>query len=232
MDAFLNYISQFEPTFANSIKGANPSEITSLEDLVGRPLPSFYRSFLSRMGYEIGGITIGYDTTTNILEVISYYKNYIITGLEMLPPNCIVISVGGLDLNVCLQCSDNEEPRVVYSEGDEIYMLYAESLKKLLFRITFMKYEPKLFPYSTSYWNSNTKRMFESARRMALDLKFSQHWFSDDVAFCGMRDGGIISISQYEGHGTSIIVSAQSKAEVDRTGNFFMNQFGVKPLLW
>lgn len=41
---------QLEPSRADTWQGATPAEVEQLEQLAGRPLPSLYRWFLSRMG--------------------------------------------------------------------------------------------------------------------------------------------------------------------------------------
>ncbi|HEX8705641.1 MAG TPA: SMI1/KNR4 family protein [Myxococcaceae bacterium] len=44
------------PGLAQEWKGATPEEIAQLEQIAGRPLPSFYRWFLSRMGQSMGAL--------------------------------------------------------------------------------------------------------------------------------------------------------------------------------
>jgi hypothetical protein len=42
------------PELANQWKGASPDEIEQLQAVAGRPLPTFYRWFLTRMGTSVG----------------------------------------------------------------------------------------------------------------------------------------------------------------------------------
>ncbi len=42
------------PDLADQLRGASPDEIEQLEALAGRPLPTFYRWFLTRMGTSVG----------------------------------------------------------------------------------------------------------------------------------------------------------------------------------
>lgn len=233
MDGFIDYISHLDPNFPNVIQGASSAEIQTLENLVknvvGRPLPPSYRSFLSRMGHDDGGLAIGCDGTTNIDEIINCYQNSIAKGNGKVPPNCILIAVGGLVVpEVCLEFVNDKEPRVVISEQDYILEFYAESLEKLLFQNTFILYEHKRFPSSTLYGGANVKRLMKPAREIALSLDFKQLWFSDTITFCGERDDAVIDISQFERQGISLRIAAHHQAEVDAMGTLFINKLGVK----
>ena len=53
MEAFLLRVV---PGLAEQWKGATPDEIARIEEIAGRPLPPFYRWFLSRMGKSMGAL--------------------------------------------------------------------------------------------------------------------------------------------------------------------------------
>jgi hypothetical protein len=233
MQKLIDYISRLNPDFPTVIQGATPSEIAMLENqvkhLVGRPLPPSYKSFLSCLGRNDGGLAIGCDATTNIDEVIGYYQNYLAKGKAKLPPNCILIAFGGVVVyELCLEFVNDREPRVVVSENDYILEVYAESLKKRLFQNAFMQYEHKRFKGSTLYGGTDIKRLMKPASEIALGLGFNQLWFSDAITFCGERADAIIKISQYERQGIAVRISGNARAAVKAMGNIFINQLGVK----
>ncbi|MBZ4420699.1 SMI1/KNR4 family protein [Myxococcus sp. RHST-1-4] len=53
MEAFLLRVV---PGLAEQWKGATPDAVARIEQIAGRPLPSFYRWFLSRMGQSMGAL--------------------------------------------------------------------------------------------------------------------------------------------------------------------------------
>lgn len=60
------------PNLAEQWEGASPEEIDELERIAGRPLPRFYRWFLTRMGHSMG--PIAYPTLDfSIKRILSCY---------------------------------------------------------------------------------------------------------------------------------------------------------------
>jgi len=53
------FVLQHVPGLAAEWRGATPKEIDDLERRVGRPLPRFYRWFLSKMGHDMGPLSWG-----------------------------------------------------------------------------------------------------------------------------------------------------------------------------
>ena len=159
MDEFLEYITRYVPQFPEMIRGATAEEIATLESLAGLPLPPFYKEFLSRMGKNSGGISLGFQTDTNILELIEYYRTRHDKKLRPIPPDCIAIAINGYDFDVCLQHRPRSEVPVVATEGRTIYLVLAESLKKMLFQLVFQDFEVASFPCSREYSATNKQAL-------------------------------------------------------------------------
>jgi hypothetical protein len=222
------YIAPLDPHFADSIQGASAAEIHTLATLVGRPLPPVYQEFLGAMGHGTGWIKIGYDTTTDISRVIEFYRDYVKPGKELLPDNCIAISVFGVDLNVCLDIRNAGEPPVVFTEANQIYKRYADSLGVLLLRLAFFHYMPHRRAATKSFWNPERAYALGRARDLASTLGFAPLPFSDSVAWCADRRGACIGIRQYEDDGIHVLIGADQESDVVKLGSEFAREIGVR----
>jgi hypothetical protein len=215
---FLTYATQFDPDLLIKLEGALPEEINVLQDVVGVNLPSSYREFLSLMGRNPAWIKLGRDhgtsSTTNIVEVIKAYRQYINTRSHRIPPNCIAISVLGPDFDVCLDLSpDSDEPRVVISEGFAIYQEYAETLNQLLFRLAFLHYQPYRWPHFGLFRSSDRNRIVDQGQSLAASAGLSPLWFSDRNAFCGESLTAAIGLRQYQDDYLIATIAAQTESE-------------------
>lgn len=229
VDDLVRDATSIDPGFAASLRGAREDEIRALETAVGLPLPASYRDFLRLMGHGTGWITIGYDTTTDVSRVTEFYRDYVRTGTEMVPDGCIAISVLGVDLNVCLDVRGEGEPSVVFSEANQIYRPYADSLPGLLFRLAFFHYMPVRHRAVQKYWKADRASALPKARDVAGALGFTPLWFSDDVAWCGERPGVSVGIRQLQDEGILVAVAADHEVDVVRTGEAFVREIGVRP---
>jgi hypothetical protein len=239
MDDFIRYISGFVPDFPQRIQGASPSEISRLQQLVGRPLPDFYQAFLARMGRNAGGLSLGFDTDTSILEVIDFYEKVIATKQKALPPHAIAIAVYGRDFDVCLECPSPEVERVLATEGLIVYAVLAESLRKLLFQMVFEKHELKHCPSRQSSIANNKeaqahqathgRALREAARELAQELGFTPEWFSDAYTFCARQDGVLVFINQYDQQGLEVALGAEEPALVEEMSGLFRDHLGLRP---
>jgi SMI1-KNR4 cell-wall len=228
INELMAYIAPLDPPFADSIQGASAAEVRTLATLVGRPLPHAYQEFLSAMGHGTGWIKIGYDTTTDISRVIEFYRDYVKVGKEMLPEDCIAISVFGVDLNVCLDIRSTGEPPVVFTEANQIYKRYADSLGMLLFRLAFFHYMPRRRTETRNFWNPERTYAFERACNLANKLGFRPLPFSDTVAWCGDRPDACIGIRQYEDDGIHVAIGADQESNVMKLGREFERELGVR----
>jgi hypothetical protein len=74
--------------------------------------------------------------------------------------------------------------------------------------------------------------MFKAASEIAIRLNFKAHWFSDDAAFCGEKEGAGIFLEEYQGSGLWIRIGANSQAEVKKIGDAFQREIDVKFSHW
>ncbi|TGO02265.1 hypothetical protein PN36_27820 [Candidatus Thiomargarita nelsonii] len=232
MKRFIEFVSQYEPDFPSKIKGASDSEIMQFERLIGHPLPTFCRDYLSRMGHNHGGIDIGRnEAKTDIGTLIKYYEEYILPGEEEIPPESIVIAAHGYLINQISLQGNEFEPIVNFSDGEEIESLYAESLEKLLYQITYMKYHLKQFPFAASYVGSIKANRAEPAREIVLELGFEPRFFSDVVTLCADRKEASIWILQGE-NAPSASIAAQTRRVVEEIGQMLSDRAGLEFYSW
>ena len=232
MEQFVDYVTQWEPDFANRIRGATSSEIGELEKLAGRPLPQTYRAYLSRLGRNDGGLDIGQTATTEIKQVIDFYREALAAG-DSLPLDCIVIAVGGVGVGeTSLQIRSTDEPRVVDTSDDRIEGLYAESLPILVYRISFMKYRARCLPYSAIYVSTGEDNELAEGQSTALALGFVLQWFSDSICICGERSDAVFMLNQFEGRTPWLRIAATERKRVEDIGEGFARSIGVRFQRW
>jgi hypothetical protein len=226
---FLAYIAPLDPHFATSIQGASDAEIRTLVTLVGRPLPHAYQDFLSVMGHGTGWIKVWHETTPDISRVIEYYRDYLKPEKEFIPDGCIAICVFGVDMNVCLDIQTHGEPPVIFTEANQIYKRYADSLYGLLFRLAFYHYMPHRWAVVKKYWNPQRVNVLSRACDLASTLGFAPLWFSDSVAYCAERPGTAIGIRQYQDEGIGLVIAGDHESGIVGVGEQFAREFGVRP---
>ncbi|OJH38570.1 hypothetical protein [Cystobacter ferrugineus] len=235
IEAFIALASQWNPGFSERIRGATTQEILELTHLVGHPLSEAHEAFLRHMGHKDGGLALAMEGTTDISVVIDYYRACS-SDDEPFPPDCIVIGTGRLSGDVCLESIRGREERVVFTEGEEIVGLYAESLIGLLYRHAFSAFRMGAMPFSAFYAASfegvGRKQVLDTAGRMSLSLGFQKEWFSDGVVFCGEQKNVLMTITQYEGEGVGAVVAARSEAEVEQVGNALKSGLGLDFKKW
>lgn len=56
-EKILDHITALRPQFRDEIRGCSEAEIATLESVIGRAVPDDYRTFLTFMGHDTGGIT-------------------------------------------------------------------------------------------------------------------------------------------------------------------------------
>jgi hypothetical protein len=78
MEAFLE---KLVPGIANECQGATSAEMSQIERLAGRPLPGFYRWFLTRMGRGMGPLT--YPTLDHsVQKILACYSQGVVAQNE------------------------------------------------------------------------------------------------------------------------------------------------------
>ena len=236
MERLLAYATKFKRDFSARIRGASAEQIMELEGFTGR-LPAYYIKFLQKMGLDDGGLDLTFDGTTRITDIIDYYRSEVRTGERDLPANCILIGVGAVSIpDIGLIRVGDDEPPVVFTDGDEIAGLFSDSLEKLLFSSVFAKYRMALYPYeaflSASSVQIGKQNASKTARALALKCGFMQTWFTDRVTFCADKNEAAICIMQFEGQGISIRISAGEKHLVASTVEEMRRELNLNPAEW
>ncbi|HKX30060.1 MAG TPA: SMI1/KNR4 family protein [Blastocatellia bacterium] len=216
MDEFLKYISSFDPDFPRTISGASDEEIEAFERLTAVTFPTIYRDFLSRMGRGTGTLVVAWDCTFEIDRLIELYREAVIPGEIEVPPEHVIIGSGGVVVEQAyLQVDERGGSRVFYLGEDETLNLYAEAFDKLLFRLAFTKYQPPRHKYVAQLAGVTIEPVIEKARGLATSLGFEEQWFSDSIAFCGVKENAALIINQYEQGAPLVIAASQDKADLD-----------------
>jgi len=235
MEELLEYISRYRPQFTREIRGATEEEIAQLEQLVGRPLPQQYRRFLESMGRDPGTFRFSSDDAMTVGDITYYYREQQ-RGETKAPPGCVVIAWGGaeyLEQQLSLEHGPPESSRVLVSADEEIVELYAASFEKLLFRRAFIEY-PVLLGTSRGIWiGAEDMSQVERAAALARANSFREHWFSDQVAFCGEReDGALIVCDQLADQPLTLTITASRRSIVTNSAKPFEKELGVKFSHW
>ncbi len=228
METLVEYVSSFNPTFPLKIRGANPSEIKILEELVGRSLPSQYVEYLSHMGHDNGGFFLFEPgEKTDITTIIDSYQYMVEEGDPIAPKDCILIAEDIFpSQQLALRENGEAEPTVWRIEGEWYGELYAASLEGLLWRRAFMNYKLESLK-NYGYWIIPPMQMCEAAKNLAHEMGFQQLWFSDEIVYCGEREDALLAIDRYGG-GCHTYLSAQNQSEFENLGNRFVNQLKAK----
>jgi len=228
MKALIGYVSSFDQAFPFKIRGASPSEIKTLEALVGRSLPAQYLEYLSRMGHDNGGLFLfGPAEKTDIATMIDSYQYMVEERDPITPEDCILIAEDIFpSQQLALRENGEAEPTVWHNDGTWHGELYAASLQGLLWRRAFMHYQqPSLKNYG--YWIVPPTQMCEAAKSLANEMGFEQCWFSDEIVYCGQREDALLAINRYGG-GCHTYLAAQNQSEFENIGNSFVDHLEAK----
>ena len=237
MKQFLEYVTSFAPEFPRYIRGASPAQIAELERLAGRELPPSYKNFLAAMGENDGGLSLLFDGTMNIEDVLAYYREEIITGIFPPPPDAILIGIEGVSTpSIALDCRAPGEPPVMFVDGQKYTNLFAGSLDKLLFNTAFSKYVLSRFPWEVNYvasFNAVGKRdLTPIMPDLARECGLQPLWFSDRVCCCAENADAGACLTQYEGQGPSARIAGNLRSEVGRIGAIIAHRLGLRLDKW
>jgi hypothetical protein len=75
MREFIDFFSEWEPRLGSAVRGVTEPEIGELESLVGDPLPSGYRDFLTTMGANLGPFSLSEYSDFRFPAVLKFYRS-------------------------------------------------------------------------------------------------------------------------------------------------------------
>ena len=237
MEKALKYVSQLDPGFCGNIRSATSQQIAHLESLTNVTIPQCYRDFLAVMGMDTGGLALAAEGTTKITEIIEYYETEVVPGERDLPDQCILFGVGAISIpDLAVNSRDGDTPEVVFTDGDEVTGLYAETLEKLVCAKAFSKYRCSDCLYkaslSASYAELKGEVAIEAVRVAALECGLQTYWFSDRITCCAeMIDAAVYDV-QYDGEGIGIRVAGRLQDEVFRIATAVSKSTGIRRIDW
>jgi hypothetical protein len=229
IDSFLRFAASYDASFPAAIEGATEDEIRELEALVGLPLPSDYRHYLSAMGRADGGIDLACDGTTTIADLIGYYRERVVGAPYPPPPGCVVIRIGDLGC-LCMEASGAH--RVVWAVDHGIDRIFGASLTHVLHRQAFIKYELAQKPASAFYIDGAVRDLVLPAAAVLRDAGFETLWFSDSEALCAVQ--GTTSVVVERSYGTKglVKIAGAHRADVERMGVRLQTALGLTLWRW
>lgn len=222
MHELIQYILPYKPSFGSEIRGASPEEINLLQNAAGRVLPQTYRTFLLSMGHGTGGLPLAFDASSDISDLISYYKD--IGGAENadFPQHYFLIGcMGNAVEETYISLTDDTQGPQVFHTGFDLtrpYAPYARSLRGLLFRLAFHRYRITHFQHSLEYCNARREPIVHRAASAARDLGFTALWFSDETSYCGERGNMALTVNQFCADSPLMVVAGEHAKECRTVG--------------
>ena len=228
MDAFLNYVHAFDPTFRARIRGASDADIQRLAALYGRPLPPTYVAFLSVMGGSLGGFRILGDASAELSSVYDRVADIVDDPFfaELLA-GCVILGeqmFPGLDL--CLEDQGEGEPRVVAADVEALFPV-AQSLRHLLMRQAFAILAMRAYPHRGA-WAGYTPDPIEVHGRAAEALGFVALDFCDAQGWCGERPGARLRISAFADEPQAWMLASEDPALITEIGDWVNQRWSLR----
>ncbi|MCY1059891.1 SMI1/KNR4 family protein [Nannocystis sp. SCPEA4] len=182
------FLLRLVPGIEAGWEGATKEEVAEIESLTGRPLPSFYRWFLTRMGRDMGALSFA-SLDFSAARVLSCYREeiehpnprYLLIGYETDP---VVPMHTWYDLD-----RPNRDDALVPSQGigDPLVQLEFETFREMLAWKAMLNFRIDALPCSC-------KGSFEAEGgdvRAQLETVIDRLGFEQPIAtgaFCGVFD--------------------------------------------
>lgn len=159
MDELLALLERYSPGYQAQIEGASGWSLDNLEDVVGQPLPVFYREFAQVMGKE-GGPLLADVRSYNPYDIAELYE---LSPAAELPPRRFLFIFGDpsmeaehywLDLEAPSEREDRQVMRMRFGEEEwkknlsPVYM----SLREMLFVWAMRNICLPTFPHGATYY--------------------------------------------------------------------------------
>jgi hypothetical protein len=232
IDEFIHYMAHHDKTFPSRIKGATPNEITKFKLITGCELPPDYRAFLRAMGRSTGGVPLLNDGTSDICQLIEYYRAVRQEQEEPAPDGCLAIAIMGKSIpEVYLKMNGAEAGEICWGEDPGNWGAMARSLYDRLFQAAFlyiyMDSTRPVFTHASRYFSKKSIPL-ERVARYVRDLGFSIAEWSDRFNLCADRKDAVIAAQQWEQGTLSLVVAAQSDSEAVTIGHELAEAFELR----
>lgn len=232
MQSFIPFANALEPGFSGRIEGATTQEIQDFEKLVGQALPPHYRAFLTAMGHATGGLRLAWECDTDVREVMDFYREEMETGMLALPPDCILIGVGGIiteEVGLDMAAND-EDPPVILVNGGRSTGRLADGLRQLLYRQAFIQWAARKFAYRRQVIGEQVHPIIDTAETLLGHEGITSESFSDSIALCAQRTDLVLFLVQYEGDKPSAVISGAQPNTVDQLAAKLEHGLGLHSL--
>jgi len=185
------------------------------------------------MGHSDGGLDLAYDGSSDINDVIDYYRDVARNQFFPPPPNCIVIATGDPVLGqIFLEEMAGGPPRVMLGVDGHIDRPYRNSLENVLYSRAFIKYEFAARSFVAFYLDKQKRNLVPMANEIATNQGLEILWFSDAEALCAQNEKAVfVAERSYATRGTIKIASDQ-RAEVERLGSVVITELGLEFQRW
>lgn len=245
IETTIDYIAALRPQFKDEIRGCSAEDISRLEQIFGRPVPPVYRSFLSYMGHDIGGIKAFYAGCFICQNVDFSWKRVLqleIKAKQRLPPRFTLIGETREDPfeSICLdEESSLHEPRVLRctggrDPGSAKQLLQgggfevALSLPEMLFAAAFLSFA--FARHRVSVEMSQPERQpdgLRAADKLMRRMDFEQHPASSGWTHFYTRADAVALVYQNTKHPLQIEMRAQRLHDARRWSAILVDHLGI-----
>lgn len=242
----IHYISEFDPSYPDSLQGAPAEQIHELERWVGRPLPAFYREFLVRMGMSTGGLQLD-EGDFSIEAVLEYYRNEEWPHPAHPAHYLFIAQDRGMNsMDVWLECAPPQgtEPWVVRFSGqsevqEDQILVEAPSFRDYVFRWAVAQYRMSkaLLPFQD--WLMPSKRAgyleagwsqqaHQRLKDISLKLGFKQRDLTGPWVHYYERGDAVLMVHLQAGHSLlGVATATQEEAESKRLAEIFFENIRI-----
>lgn len=195
IESLINYISQRQENFRESIVGADDEKIEQLNSIIksvtGLDLPDDYREFLAKIGGAKPPVSFSQDASMMVDDVIDVYQDMIDEDdFDELPSNSFYIAVKGYELyNVALECTTDFDGksisgRVFDPDGTNISRVFAEDFIHYLYGQAFSYVGAKGLPCVGTLKGEKLSSQLGEIEKVCGKFGLEKLWFSGSTTLC------------------------------------------------
>lgn len=184
--SIVEFISRYDPSYPDKVRGANSQEIERLKSLSGQELPPSYKAFLSEMGKSMGDLSVP-QTDFSIDRCLEFYSE----GEQLPPPHYLFIAAhdqdpyidyyldlstsNGLDCEVVRITSEAEEFKNEYVHP--LFLPFSDLMLTFAFTLKRMSHLPHRAHFTPSHakarkQGAGTSELLQIIETLALRMGF------------------------------------------------------------
>lgn len=229
---WLQTMARYDPAFSKGLEPADSEEIERLERLTRHELPVSYAAYLSAMGRRDGGLGLAFNGTMDIRRLISHYEN-IEEGKQAAPaPGMLIIGLGDPQVGEVLLDLTAPDPPVLFGRHGKPYQRYADTLRQLLYRAAFIRYELARAAHVAIYTDRVVRNVMSMLAAAAGDLRFQKLPFSDSIAYCARNPSQALILESFPGTLAVLKIGGSNRIEIEETGQHLASRLGLNFKQW